>query len=89
MSLYLGLRPIIAVHNLAIELLWRPIVVPELLTRSLDFHRRARIDLYVERHDVSDADFVPGVVLDNDVQVVPDVDDLSDHGRREGFHDGA
>ena len=79
MCLCLGLRPIILAHDLVVELLWRPIVVLESLTRSQVLHRRTRIDLNVERHDVSDSDFVPGVVLDDNVQVVPDVHDLSDH----------
>ena len=88
MRLRLGLRPIILAHDLVIELLRCPIVVLEFLTRSQVFHRRTRINLNMERHDVSDSDFVPGGVLDNDVQVVPNVHDLSDHGGREGLHYG-
>ena len=87
LSLFLGLRSIVLAHHLIVELFRSPVFVLELFARVKVFHWRPRIDLNMEWHDVTDSNLVPSIVLHDNVQVVPNVHDLPNHGWCEIFHD--
>ena len=58
----------------------------KLLTRHQVLHRWPRYNGDVEGRYMADTDLVPGIMLDDDVQVVPNMYDLPDHGRSKRLH---